>query len=50
MLKQLSVFQKILSTMIYLFAWSLFTEQVSAEKRTGTRESLFRIGLRQEFL
>ena len=36
MLKQLAVSQKILGVMIFLFAWSLFTEQVSADERTGT--------------
>ncbi len=36
MLKQLAVPQKILGVMIFLFAWSLFTEQVSADERTGT--------------
>ena len=36
MLKQLSAPQKILGAMICLFAWSLFTEQASADERTGT--------------
>ena len=36
MLKQLSVSQKILGAIVLLFAWSLFTEQVSADERTGT--------------
>ena len=36
MLKQLSAPQKILGTIILLFAWSLFTEQASADNRTGT--------------
>ena len=36
MLKQLSVPWKILGVMIFLFAWSLFTEQASADERTGT--------------
>ena len=36
MLKQLAVPQKILGVMIFLFAWSLFTEQASADERTGT--------------
>ena len=36
MLKQLSAPQKILGAMICLFAWSLFTEQVSADAPTGT--------------
>ena len=35
MLKQLSVPQKILSAIVLLFAWSLFTEQVFADERTG---------------
>ena len=36
MLKQLSVLEKILGTMIFLFAWSLFTEQASSDTLTGT--------------
>ena len=36
MLKQFSVHQKIFGAMICLFAWSLFTEQASADDRTGT--------------
>ena len=36
MLKQLAVPQKILGVMIFLFAWSLFIEQASADERTGT--------------
>ena len=36
MLKQFSVLEKILGTMIFLFAWSLFTEQASSDERTGT--------------
>lgn len=36
MLKQLSVPQKIFGAMIFLFAWSLFTEQASADTPTGT--------------
>jgi Tol biopolymer transport system component len=35
MFKQLSVPQKILSAIVLLFAWSLFTEQVFADERTG---------------
>ena len=35
MLKQLAVSQKILGVMIFLFAWSLFTEQASADVPTG---------------
>ena len=53
MLKQLSVPQKIFGAMIFLFAWSLFTEQTSADERTGTitflsdrdRDPLFRIDI-----
>ena len=53
MLKQLSVPQKILGTMIFLFAWSLFTEQASADTPTGTiaflsdrdRDPLFRFDM-----
>ena len=53
MLKQLSVHQKIFGAMIFLFAWSLFTEQTSADERTGTitflsdrdRDPLFRIDI-----
>ena len=53
MLKQLSVPQKILGTMIFLFAWSLFTEQASSDAPTGTiaflsdrdRDRLFRIDI-----
>ncbi|MYE89052.1 hypothetical protein F4X33_08670 [Candidatus Poribacteria bacterium] len=36
MLKQFSVSQKILGAMIFLFAWSLFTEQAPADAPTGT--------------
>ena len=36
MLKPFSVPQKIFGAMIFLFAWSLFTEQVSSDERTGT--------------
>ena len=36
MLKQLSGPQKIFGAMIFLFAWSLFTEQASADAPTGT--------------
>ena len=36
MLKQFSVHEKIFGAMICLFAWSLFTEQASADDRTGT--------------
>ena len=36
MLKQLSVYQKILGAMVCLFAWSIFSEQVFADERTGT--------------
>ena len=36
MLKQLSVLQKILGAIIFLFAWSLFTTQTSANEPTGT--------------
>ena len=36
MLKQLSVPQKILGSIILLFAWSLFIKQASADERTGT--------------
>ena len=36
MLKQLAVPQKILGVMIFLFAWSLFIEQASADEPTGT--------------
>ena len=51
MLKQFSVPQKIFGAMIFLFAWSLFTEQASSGERTGTitflsdrnRAPLFRI-------
>ena len=35
MLKQLSVSQKILGAIVLLFAWSLFTEQTSADAPTG---------------
>ena len=35
MLKQLSVSQKIFGTVILLFVWGLFTEQVSADAPTG---------------
>ncbi len=35
MLKQLSVHQKILGAMVCLFAWSIFSEQVFADERTG---------------
>ena len=35
MLKQFSVPQKIFGTMIFLFAWNLLTEQVSADDRAG---------------
>ena len=53
MLKQFSVSQKIFSAMIFLFAWSLFTEQASSDERTGTitflsdrnRDPLFRIDI-----
>ena len=53
MLKQLSGPQKILGTMIFLFAWSLFTEQASADTPTGTiaflsdrdRDPLFRFDM-----
>ena len=53
MLKQLSVPQKILGAMIFLFAWSLFTEQASADTPTGTiaflsdrdRDPLFRFDM-----
>ena len=53
MLKQLSVPQKIFGAMIFLFAWSLFTEQASSDERTGTitflsdrnRDPLFRIDI-----
>ena len=36
MLKRFSVPQKIFGAMICLFAWSLFTEQIFADERTGT--------------
>ena len=36
MLKQLSVLQKILGAIIFLFAWSPFTTQTSANEPTGT--------------
>ena len=36
MLKQLSMPQKIFGVMVFLFAWSLFTEQASADALTGT--------------
>ena len=36
MLKQLSVPQKIFGAVIFLFAWSPFTEQASADEWTGT--------------
>ena len=53
MLKQFSVPQKIFGAMIFLFAWSLFTEQASSDERTGTitflsdrnRDPLFRIDI-----
>ena len=53
MLKQLSVPQKIFGAMIFLFAWSLFTEQASADAPTGRiaflsdrdRDPLFRIDI-----
>ena len=53
MLKQFSVPQKIFGAMIFLFAWSPFTEQASADAPTGTitflsdrnRDPLFRIDI-----
>ena len=53
MLKQLSVPQKNFGAMIFLFTWSLFTEQASADEWTGTiaflsdrdRDPLFRIDI-----
>ena len=36
MLKQFSVFQKILGAIVFLFAWSTFTKQASADVPTGT--------------
>ena len=36
MLKQFSVFQKILGSIVLLFVWSLFIEQGSADAPTGT--------------
>ncbi len=53
MLKQFSVPQKIFGAMIFLFVWSLFTEQASSDERTGTitflsdrnRGPLFRIDI-----
>ena len=36
MLKQLSVPQKIFVVMMFLLAWSLFTEQTAADEQTGT--------------
>ena len=53
MLKQLPVSQKIFGAMIFLFAWSLFTEQASSDILTSTiaflsdrdRDPLFRIDI-----
>ena len=51
MLKRLSVYQKIFGAMIFLFAWSLFIKQATADEWTGTiaflsdrdRDPLFQI-------